>query len=70
MTNNAELRAQLNEELGYYPASLDPGFIAEARRASAEQAERLTRYDRKYGPGGSHVNQFGHLKSAVRNTKS
>lgn len=70
MTSNARLRAQLNEELGYYPASLDPRFIADALRASAEQAKRLTRYDRKYGPGGSHVNQFGHLKSVVRNAKS
>lgn len=59
----AALRAALNEELGFYPANLDDESVAEYRRAAAEQAERLARYDRKYGgPGGSHYNQFRHLR--------
>ncbi len=33
---DAELRAQLNKELGFYPASLDPASIAEYRRRAAE----------------------------------
>jgi len=62
---DAELRAALNEELGYYPASLDPESIAEARRSAAEQARRLARYDRNYAtPGGSHYNQFRHFARA------
>ena len=60
---DAELRSQLNDELGFYPAKLDDESIAEYRRSTAEQAERLARYDRKYGgPGGSHYNQFRHLR--------
>ena len=31
----AALRARLNEELGFYPASLDPESIAEYRRSQA-----------------------------------
>ena len=31
----AVLRARLNEELGFYPASLDPESIAEYRRKAA-----------------------------------
>ena len=59
---DAELRAALNEELGYYPANLDPESITEARRSTAEQAGRLARYDRNYAtPGGSHYNQFKHF---------
>ncbi|WP_293311705.1 hypothetical protein, partial [Mycolicibacterium sp.] len=60
---DAELRSQLNDELGFYSAKLDDESIAEYRRSTAEQAERLARYDRKYGgPGGSHYNQFRHLR--------
>ena len=33
---DAELRARLKEELGFYPASLDPASIAEHRRKTAE----------------------------------
>ena len=59
----ADLRARLNEELGFYPARLDEESVAEYRRSSAEQAERLARYDRNYAtPGGSHYNQFKHFK--------
>lgn len=60
---DAELILQLNDELGFYSAKLDDESIAEYRRSTAEQAERLARYDRKYGgPGGSHYNQFRHLR--------
>jgi len=37
---DAELRARLNEELGFYPASLDPASIAEYRREAAEEDGR------------------------------
>lgn len=57
----AVLRAALNEELGFYPANLDDESINEYRRKDAEDRERYARYLRKYGPGGSHVNQFRHL---------
>lgn len=59
---DAELRSRLNDELGFYPAKLDNESIAEYRRAAAEQADRLARFDRKYGPGGSHRDQWKHLK--------
>ena len=59
----ADLRARLNDELGFYPARLDDESIADYRRSAAEQAERVARYDRNYGtPGGSHYNQFKHFK--------
>lgn len=35
--DDAALRARLNEELGFYPASLDPESIAEYRRKAAEE---------------------------------
>lgn len=57
----ATLRAALNEELGFYPANLDDESVAEYRRKDAEDREWRARYLRKYGPGGSHVNQFRHL---------
>lgn len=58
-----DLRARLNDELGFYPARLDEESIAEYRRSTAELAERLARYDRNYAtPGGSHYNQFKHFK--------
>lgn len=61
---DAELRAALNEELGFYPAKLDDESVAGYRRAAAEQGARLARYDRDYAtPGGSHYNQFKHLKN-------
>ena len=59
----ADLRARLNDELGFHPARLDEESIADFRRSTAEQAERLARYDRNYAtPGGSHCNQFKHFK--------
>ena len=36
----AALRARLNEELGFYPASLDPESIAEYRRKAAGEDRR------------------------------
>ena len=63
----AALRARLNEELGFYPASLDPESIAEYRRKAGDEDERFRRYLKKYGgPGGSHVNQFRHLRGGRR----
>ena len=63
----AAVRARLNEELGFYPASLDPESIAEYRRKAADEDERFRRYLKKYGgPGGSHVNQFRHLRGGRR----
>ena len=60
--SDAEFRAQLNEELGFYPANLDEESVAGYRREHAEDRERHARWKRKYdGPGGSHYNQFRHL---------
>ena len=58
----ADLRARLNDELGFYPANLDEESIAEYRREDSEDRERHARWVRKHGgPGGSHWNQFRHL---------
>jgi hypothetical protein len=58
----AAYRAQLNEQLGFYPANLDEESVAEYRRKDAEERERLARWKRKYdGPLGSRYNQFRHL---------
>ena len=38
MSGDAELRARLNAELGFYPASLDEKSIAEYRRKAAEDS--------------------------------
>lgn len=39
MSGDAELRARLNAELGFYPASLDEKSIAEYRRKAAEDGD-------------------------------
>jgi len=58
----ADLRARLNDELGFYPARLDEESIAEYRRANAIDEERHARWVRKHaGPKSSHWNQFRHL---------
>ena len=44
----AALRARLNEELGFYPASLDAESIAEYRRKAAGEDGRHCRYLRKF----------------------
>ena len=60
--SDADFRAELNQELGFFPASLDEDSVAEYRRKDAEYHERHARWKRKYdGPGGSHYNQFRHL---------
>lgn len=58
----AALRAALNEELGFYPANLDEASIGEYRRKDAEYREWYAGYLAKYGPNGSHRNQFRHLR--------
>lgn len=58
----AALRAALNEELGFYPANLDEKSIAEYRRKDAEYREWYAGYLARYGPNGSHRNQFRHLR--------
>ena len=64
---DAELRARLNEELGFYPAGLDPDSIAEYRREDAEERARYARWVREHGgPGGSHWNQFRHIVKRSR----
>ena len=58
----AATRAALNDELGFYPATLDDESIAEYRRKDAEDRERHARWVRKHaGPKSSHWNQFRHL---------
>ena len=47
----AAVRARLNEELGFYPASLDPESIAEYRRKAAEEDGRC----RQPNPGFNAV---------------
>ena len=49
----AAVRARLNEELGFYPASLDPESIAEYRRKAAEEHERC----RQLSPGITAVEE-------------
>ena len=44
---DAALRARLNEELGFYPASLDPESIARYRREAAGGVVRRTRVTEK-----------------------
>ena len=59
---DADLRARLNEELGFYPARLDDESIAEYRRRGARDREQIEGYRRMYGsPRSSHWNQFRHL---------
>ena len=50
----AALRALLNEELGFYPASLDPESIAEYRRKAAGENGRC----RSPNPGISAVDEI------------
>ena len=50
----AELRARLNEELGFYPASLDPESIAEYRRKAAGEDGRC----RSPNPGITAVEEI------------
>ena len=58
----ADLRARLNEELGFYPAKLDGESVAEYRRQEAEDRFRHARWAREHGgPGGSHWNQFRNI---------
>ncbi len=56
MTNpeQAAYRAQLNEELGFYPANLDEESVADYRRKDAE-------YRRRDG-GRTHPHRWAHLK--------
>jgi hypothetical protein len=48
-TAAADLRARLNDELGFYPARLDEESIAEYRREDSEDRER---HARDPAPGG------------------
>jgi len=58
----ADLRARLNDELGFYPARLDDESIAEYRRRGARDREQIEGYRRMYGSSrSSHWNQFRHL---------
>ena len=59
---DADLRARLNEELGFYPAKLDDESVAGYRRQEAEDRFRHARWVREHGgPGGSHWNQFRNI---------
>jgi hypothetical protein len=55
MTTNeeAQLRAELAAELGFYPASVDLESIAKHRRLSAEADANHQAYKREYGPSRS-----------------
>lgn len=62
----ATLRAALNDELGFYPASTDPKSVARHRRESAADAEYHAEYLRQYGPNGYRRNQYRHLLDRKR----
>ena len=53
----AAYRAQLNEELGFYPANLDEASVAEYRRQAAE--------DRREQATNDHPHEWTHLKAAA-----
>ena len=56
-----DLRARLNDELGFYPASTDPESVARHRREAAADAESHAQYLRQYGPNGYRRNQYRHM---------
>ena len=53
----AAYRAQLNEELGFYPANLDEASVAEYRRQDGE--------DRRQQATKDHPHKWAHLKGAA-----
>ena len=57
----ADLRARLNEELGFYPVNIDPESVACHRREAAAHAESHAEYLRQYGPDGYRRNQYRHM---------
>ena len=57
----ARLRAQLNEELGFFPASVDPESVDRHRREAARSDVDHEAYLREYGPSGYKRNRWRHL---------
>ena len=62
----ADLRARLNDELGFYPAGTDPESVARHRREAAADAESHAEWLRQYGPDGYRRNQYRHLVERKR----
>ena len=61
----ARLRAQLNEELGFFPASVDPESAARHRRETAESDADYAAYLLEYGPNGYKRNRWRHLNDQI-----
>ena len=57
----AILRAALNEELGFYPAGIDPESAARYRREAAADSASHAECLRQYGPDGYRRNQYRHM---------
>ena len=64
----ARLRAQLNEELGFFPASVDPESVTRHRRETAESEADYAAYLLEYGPNGYKRNRWWHLTEKKRQT--
>ena len=64
----ARLRAQLNEELGFFPASVDPESVARHRRETAESEADYAAYLLEYGSNGYKRNRWWHLTEKKRQT--
>ena len=62
----ASRRAQLNEELGFFPASVDPESAARHRREAAESDADDAAYLLEYGPNGYKRNRWRHLTEKKR----
>jgi hypothetical protein len=64
MTSNedANLRAELAAELGFYPACVNPDSLARHRLLSSEADANHQAYEREYGPGGRKRHRWEHLK--------
>ena len=64
------LRAELAEELGFYPASLAPEDVAKYRNQIAERRAREESGERDgWGQGGYRWRQWDHLKEERRRTE-
>jgi hypothetical protein len=62
----ASRRAQLNEELGFFPASVDPESAARHRREAAQSDADYAAYLLEYGPNGHKRNRWRHLTEKKR----
>lgn len=64
----ARLRAQLNQELGFFAAGVDPESAARHRREVAESDADYAAYLLEYGPNVYKRNRWRHLTEKKRQT--